>query len=63
MLKGVEIMLLRGFISHRFSDALTMFNSFFQVAFLTNKFSLDMKHFSLDFPNDLIGLHSMQGKK
>ena len=58
MLKGVEIMLLRGFISHRFSDAVTMINSFFQVAFLTNYFSLDMKHVSIDLPNDLDGLHT-----
>ena len=35
-----------------------MFNSFFQVAFLTNNFSLDMKHFSIDIPNDLDGLHT-----
>ena len=36
----------------------TMFNSFFQVAFITNNFSLDMKHFSIDIPNDLDGLHT-----
>ena len=35
-----------------------MFNSFFQVAFLTNNFSLDMKHFSIDFPIDLDGPHT-----
>ena len=58
MLKGVEIMLIRGFISHRFLDAVTMFNSFFKVEFLTNNFSLDMKHFSIDFPNDLDRLHT-----
>ena len=33
-----------------------MFNSFIQVAFLTNNFSLDMEHFSIDCPNDLEGL-------
>ena len=50
-------MLLRGFISHRFSDAVIMFNSFFHVAFLTNNF-FDMKHFSIDFLNDLDGLYT-----
>ena len=35
-----------------------MFNYFFSSSILTNNFSLDMKNFSTDVPNDLDGLHT-----
>ena len=54
MLKGVEIMLLLSPIFGRNNNVSLLFSS----SILTNNFSLDMKHFSIDVPNDLDGLHT-----